>query len=459
VKNALKEILAETLESVRVDRVLHEHLCGGGLDALDLGAVRDAGGRIGVVAMGKAARPMARVLVDLLTTRHPEFSKVVRGWLVEPEGSGRRDALPGLTAVAGGHPLPTMGSFLAAEAVQELAWPLRDVDLAVFLVSGGASALLEKPWDPAYCFGGRRRGRGDRPCLAPECVETWQAVYRELITCGAGIEEINALRKHLSAVKGGRLAQAAWPARQVTLLVDDVPPGQLSAVSSGPTLPDETTVDQCYDIAREYGLVERLPASVAQRLRKRDLVETPKPGDPFFARARWESVLSNDDAVRELAEAARGRDWVVEVDRSVDEADVDAALEHLLGRLRGLAREQPGQTVCLVAGGEVRCRVTGDGRGGRNQAFVLRAVERIVGQPVAVLSAGTDGIDGNSPAAGAVADGQSLARARALGLDPAEFDRRSDACAFFERLGDCIVTGRTGHNVRDVRALVTCQPT
>jgi hydroxypyruvate reductase len=165
-------------------------------------------------------------------------------------------------------------------------------------------------------------------------------------------------------------------------------------------------------------------------------------------------VLSNDDAVAALVHAAEARGWAVESERSVDEAPIDEALALLLERLAALRTAHPERVVAVVAGGEIRCPVTEPGTGGRNQAFVLRAVPRISGKPIALLSAGTDGIDGSSPAAGAVADGDTLTRAQAAGLDVAEHERRADSHVFFDELGDALVTGATGNNVRDLRILV-----
>jgi hydroxypyruvate reductase len=266
---------------------------------------------------------------------------------------------------------------------------------------------------------------------------------------------MNAVRKHLSAIKGGRLAEAAWPARQLTIYVSDVPKGQDASVASGPTMPDDSTLDDLRRVVSAYRLEPQLPPPILSLLGDPTLPETPKPGDTFFARSDWVCALENRHAIDATTRLASGRGWRAEVDTTVDDIDVAEAADRLLARLERLRASAPDRPVCVVSGGELSSPVRGDGVGGRNQAFVLNCVERIDGERVAVLSAGTDGIDGNSPAAGAVADGSSLERARSLGLDPVDHDERSDSYTFFKRLGDDITCGATLNNVRDIRVLVS----
>ena len=264
---------------------------------------------------------------------------------------------------------------------------------------------------------------------------------------------MNTLRKHFSATKGGRLAEAAHPARQVTLYVSDVPPDRPSTIASGPTMPDESTLAECQEILTRLNLLERLPVSI-RKLLEGELPETPKPGSPKFKRSSWHALLSTTDGVEKLAARARAEGWIVEPDLSVDDWPVVPAAEQLLEKLAALRRQHPGRTVALLTGGELSSPVTGEGAGGRNQAFVLACAQRIAGGTVAVLSAGTDGIDGNSPAAGAVADGSTLARAAQHGLESQDFFARSDSYSFFSKLGDAVMTGPTGNNIRDLRLLV-----
>ena len=356
--------------------------------------------RVTVFAFGKAALKMAHVAG-------------YGGFVVAPEVR----PVPGYLVLAGEHPYPGPGSFAAAKTLLAEAESLGERDTALFLLSGGGSALVEQPLRDSLDL---------------------RAIHRRLVTGGGSIVEMNVVRKHLSAIKGGRLAAAAAPARQITLYVSDVPAGEEHAVASGPTMPDPSTMADCRVIAKRLGI--DLPQG---------LPETPKPGDPCFDRSEYCCVLSSAEAVGALAREASQEGWKVATDLAPEET-VEDSVDRLLARLAEWKAQHPGRTVALVSGGEVRCPVVGDGIGGRNATFVLRCAQRIAGKTIAVLSAGTDGIDGNSPAAGAVADGRTARR----GLDPREFDARSDAYRFFEHLGDAVVTGPTENNVRDLRILV-----
>jgi hydroxypyruvate reductase len=248
------------------------------------------------------------------------------------------------------------------------------------------------------------------------------------------------------------LAQAAFPAQQVSLLVSDVPDNAPDALASGPTMPDSTTVEDCARIAEKYGLLKEFPSSTRELFERHALEETPKSDDPAFQRARWWTVLSNQTAIEEASAAAERAGFAVHVDNSCDDWDYRLAAEYLLKRLREL--HQQASPVCLISGGEVTVKVTDGGVGGRNQQFALACAERIAGEDFTVLSAGTDGVDGNSPAAGAVVDGGTHARAQARGLDPQTALEQFNAYPFFQALGDSIETGPTGNNLRDLRILL-----
>ncbi len=432
MKETLLRLFLETLEEASLERVLAAKVRRRGDALVVAGQAIDLQGaeRIFVAGVGKAARPMCDALAALL----PE-SKTT-GAIVAPALPGQ--VPPGFRAFAGGHPYPNEQSVAAAEHLLARHAELGRRDLAICLLSGGGSAICEALLDPRIRLG------------------DLQAVYEVLVTCGASIVEMNILRKHLSRIKGGRLAEAASPARQVTLYVSDVPPGEPSTVASGPTMPDESTCGDAYATARRWGIVPRLPEPIRRLFETESLQETPKPGSPIFSRSQWRCLLDNHAALDGLEAKARGLGWMVERDLSVDDEPVEAAADTLLERLATLAKTHPRQTVAVTTGGELSSPVTGDGMGGRNQAFVLWAARKLgEGKMRAtVLSAGTDGIDGNSPAAGAIADETTVSRAEALGMVPAEFDRRSDSYRFFQRLGDLIVTGPTGNNVRDLRMLV-----
>jgi hydroxypyruvate reductase len=269
---------------------------------------------------------------------------------------------------------------------------------------------------------------------------------------GAPIAEINAIRKHLSAVKGGRLAQAAYPAQQVSLLVSDVPDSTPDALASGPTMPDSTSIDDCYRIADKYELLKQFPQSTRELFERHALDETPKSDDPAFVRARWWPVLSNQSAIEEASIAAERAGLIVHVDNSCDDWDYAKAADYLLQRVRELRRQF--SPVCLISGGEVTVKVTNGGVGGRNQQFALACAKKIAGENITVLSAGTDGVDGNSPAAGAVVDGMTAERAQARGLDLRAALQKFDAYPLFQAIGDAIEIGPTGNNLRDLRILL-----
>ncbi len=432
MKERLLRLFLSTLGQISLARVMAasierrgDTLAAGG-QQVDLGAAR----RIFVAGIGKAARPMCEALLPLLPDRKTSSA------VVAPTAAGV--PLRGAREFVGGHPYPNRASDESARYVLARARSLGPGDLLICLLSGGGSAICETPLDPSVSLA------------------DMQALYEVLVTCGAGIVEVNVIRKHLSRIKGGRLAQAAQPARQLTLYVSDVPPGEPSSVASGPTMPDASTCEDAYRAAEELGVVSRLPAAIRRFFETRTLAETPGPGAPEFARSRWVCLLDNAAALERLECEARGLGWMLERDLGVDDQPLETAAETLLDRLQRLVRDHPGKTVAVTTGGELSSPVRGNGVGGRNQAFVLRAARKLAerGMRATVLSAGTDGIDGNSPAAGAIADECTVPRARALGLDPAEFERRSDSYGFFERLDDLIVTGPTGNNVRDLRMLV-----
>ena len=375
-----------------------------------------------VIAMGKAAIEMTHALSEIMPGVR------LRGVVAAP--AVPKFPVPGFEYFAGGHPYPNEQSWQAAEAALSLL-DQRNIDtddLVIFLISGGGSSLFEKPLDPSVSL------------------QKLRETYSLLVTGEATIQEINIVRKHLSAVKGGRLAEAAWPARQLTLYVSDVPELRPSLVASGPTMPDESTLTDCERILERHKPFRTIGKSY--------LGATPQLGDTCFAQSRYYCLLSNWNAVEKMAELAENAGILVESDMRCDDWNVQKAADYLRDALWALREENPGKAVAIITGGELSCPVAGDGIGGRNQAFVLDCVMKIAGTQTVVLSAGTDGVDGSSPAAGAIADGETFQRARALGLDPADFQRRSDSFHFFEKLGDSIITGPTGTNVRDLRLLV-----
>ena len=377
-----------------------------------------------VVSIGKAGHTMAEALAN---------TAGLTGIIACPNAPPAQ--LFGFRYFLGGHPLPNEESLRAGDAILQLLRAPSSQTLVVYLISGGASAIAEKPISAGISLA--------------DVVET----YKALVHSGAPIAKINAIRKHLSALKGGRLARVAAPSYQASVLVSDVPEGALDALASGPTMPDTTTVADCYAIVKRYNLLKSFPTSVRTLFEREQLEETPKPNDPVFERSRYTTVLSNATAVNAAVERAVLSGFAVEVDNRCDDWDYERAADHLLGRLHELRRGV--SRACLISGGEVTVKVGARlGVGGRNQQFALYCAQKIAGENITVLSAGTDGIDGNSNAAGAVADGTTVERAQQRGLDVAAALTHFDAYPLFNAIGDSIMIGPTGNNVRDLRILM-----
>ena len=432
---------------------------GSGPDNINLSQYK----RIFVIAMGKAAGPMLEILLERMKRR-----KGLRGICCTKYPPKKRNWR--FRYFAGGHPLPNEESFAAARAALALLKKAKKDTLAIFLISGGGSAMFDLPLDSQI-------GLDDTI-----------AFHETLLGCGAPINEINTLRKHFSAVKGGRLAIAAPEALKVSLLLPDVPLRTLDALSSGPSSPDHSTVDEVHEIIEKYGLAPKFPASVRAFFDRKDLPESPgnktwRP--PFFPRMQrggngpptrritspgsltgedeafrdsvFELLLSSHDLVESARTLAQKAGYFVAVDNSCDDWDYADAARYLLDRfhhLRALHRR-----FCLVSGGEVT--VTLDrtpGAGGRNQQFALACALQLAhypGEMLTVLSAGSDGIDGNTQNAGAIADPTTVSRAIAFGFSPEQSLRTFNACPLFTALGDAVVTGPTGHNLRDLRLLIS----
>lgn len=428
MRQRVREIFAYALSECSIPRafskqVLYERgdLCLGN-DVYALGSFA----RTLVVSIGKAGHTMAEALVDTVGSG-------LMGVVACPNAPSAQ--LFGFRYFLGGHPLPNEDSLRAGDAILRLLGAPSAETLVLYLISGGASAIAEKPISAGISLA--------------DVVET----YKALVHSGAPIAEINAIRKHLSALKGGRLARAAAPSYQASVLVSDVPEGSLDALASGPTMPDTTTVSDCHAIAKRYKLLRNFPSSVRTLFEHEQLEETPKQNDPAFQRSRYATVLSNATAVNAAVERAVLSGFAIEVDNGCDDWNYERAADYLLGRLRELRRGV--SRVCLISGGEVTVKVgPKPGSGGRNQQFALYCAQKIAGENITVLSAGTDGIDGNSDAAGAVVDGTTAERARQSGLDTATALTHFNAYPLFDAIGDTIITGPTGNNVRDLRILM-----
>lgn len=387
------------------------------------------------VAIGKAARPMASALSEILGERLT--AGVITAPVMEAPISDR------WRTFAGGHPLPNVESMDAAQAAFDLLSQAEQKRaLVIFLISGGGSALMEWP-------------REEETTL-----EELRATNRALISCGANIEEINSVRRAVSAVKGGGLALRAQGCAQVSLIVSDTGAGREATVASGPTFDPPTDAPEAASIISRYKLETTLPESILRAVRRprEETVPTSQP-----ALRQHYVLLDNERALESASEAARSLGFVVEIARDVVEQEIAEGCATLLSRLSALRlRTNEEKRICLISGGEFACPVRGRGTGGRNAETILRwAIELdklAEDEPrfshAVALSAGTDGIDGNSPAAGAISDETTIKRASQINLDAQRFLDESDAYNFFNALNDAIITGATGTNVRDLRILL-----
>ena len=428
MRDASRKIFQHALASASIANgfARHVHCERGVLRVCDDLYHLQAYSRVSVVSLGKAGHTMVEALSELM-------GGSLEG--IVASSTPPSTQIRGFRYFRGGHPTPNAESLQAASAMLRALEALPASALVIFLLSGGGSSIVEKPIDDGISL------------------EDLIATYRALVLSGAPIAEINTVRKHLSAVKGGRLAQAASAAaQQVSLLVSDVPDNAPDALASGPTMPDSTTVEDCYRIAEKYELGKQFPQSARELFERRSLEETPKSDDPAFQHARWWPVLTNQTAIDEASIKAERAGFIVHVDNSCDDWDYKKAAEYLLQRLRELRKQC--SPVCLISGGEVTVKVANGGMGGRNQQFALACAEKIAEENITVLSAGTDGIDGNSPAAGGLVDGTTLERARHRGLDARVALDKFDAYPFFNALGDVVETGPTGNNLRDLRILL-----
>jgi glycerate 2-kinase len=430
---------------------------GSGPDAINLAAYK----RVFVIAIGKAAGPMLDVLLDRMKRR-----KGLRGICCSKYLPKKRNWR--FRYFEGGHPLPNEESFAAARVTLAMLKKAKKDTLVFFLISGGGSAMFDLPLDPQIGL------------------QDTMAFNQALLDSGAPINEINTLRKHFSAVKGGRLAMAAPEAMKVSLLLPDVPLRTLDALSSGPTSPDHSTVEEAREILARYDLSKKLPSPISAFFERKDLPESPgskkklsgflpKLPWPAAAQARrvtaaasmtgedeafrdsvFEVLLSSHDLVENARILAQRAGYFVAVDNSCDDWNYADAARYLLERFHGLRSAHP--RLCLISVGEVTVAIDRTpGAGGRNQQFALACaleMARYPGETLSVLSAGSDGIDGNTQNAGAIADPTTVDRARAFGFDPEQSLNAFNTCPLFTALGDAVVSGPTGHNLRDLRLLI-----
>ncbi len=385
--------------------------------------------RVFVLGAGKASARMAEAAEAALGDR------IRAGWVNTKHGHGA--ALKYVTCHECAHPVPDAAGVEGSRQIAAIASEAAEGDVVVCLISGGASALMPLP--------------AGTLTLAEK-----QETTRLLLASGAGIHEFNAVRKHLSAIKGGRLAKLAAPARVVTLILSDVPGDELGVIGSGPTAPDPSTFAEARRILEARGIWGLAPEAVRRHL-ETVREETPKPGDALFERV--ENVLIGTNrialaAARQKAEELGYRTLLLASTIEGETRDVARMHAAILNEVRA-SGNPVAAPACILSGGETTVTLTGNGKGGRNQEFALAAALDMAGlENVLVLSVGTDGTDGPTDAAGAFADGQTVARARDAGMDAGFYLRKHDAYPLFERLGDLLITGPTRTNVMDLHLVL-----
>ncbi len=386
-------------------------------------------GRVRVIGAGKAAASLARGVEAVFGARLADGLVVVK--------HGHREPLSRLRQIEAGHPLPDDDSERAAAAVVEFLGTPHAQDLYLVLLTGGASALLAAPADGLS-------------------LDDKSQVTRLLVECGADIAQINVVRRHLSRIKGGRLAQALAPAASLTLAISDVDGDDPATIGSGPTVADPSTFAQALDVLGQYGLQHRVPRAALRHLQAGAagaVAETPKPADPAFRSVRVAVIATLADALAAAAQQARAAGFEVFAFEPRLQGDTHARAREFASRLRELAASRPAGAAprLLLGGGETTLQVRGSGRGGRCQEFAVVAAQELAGSAgLCVLVAGTDGTDGPTDAAGSFADGGTVARATAAGLDPAGSLRDNDSYRLLEASGDLFRSGPTGTNVTDL---------
>lgn len=441
LRDAARAIFARALDAVDVRSAVQSRIARGN------GMLMLAGkqvpltevDRVLIVAMGKAAVPMHRAAAEALAGINQQAIVVGPSETLPSHEEMYTKPWNGAVYLPGAHPIPNAASLHAARLILDALTAATPKTVVLFLISGGASAMVEQPLDPAVTLD-----------------DLAQFSY-VLVGSGLKITAMNDLRKHLSAVKGGRLAAAAAVAgMQCTLLISDVPAASPDAIASGPSLPGKASAAEARALFHLLQRTSTLPQSIIRWFAGNRLPETPKAGDAAFLRSHWEVILSSDHLAQAAVDAAEAKGFHAVVDNACDDWEYRDAARYLLNRSRALAAETRSKT-CLVSVGEVSVTISAHhGEGGRNQQFALLLAELLAGQHevAAVLSAGSDGIDGHSSAAGAVCDETTIARA-----DAAEFSVKAalanfDSAPLLHTVGDAITTGPTGNNLRDLRVIL-----
>ncbi|MBE0411156.1 MAG: glycerate kinase [Anaerolineales bacterium] len=431
---AVTRILAAALQAVEPQAAVNRHMRKEGRHlyigdrVYDLDRIQ----RVFVVGAGKAGAPMARAIADILGDH------LHRGIVIVKEGyAGDSTSIGPISIIEAGHPIPDERGCQGAEQIIDLLKSTQEEDLVICLISGGGSAILVSPMDGLT-------------------LTDLQDLTSTLLASGATINQINALRKHLDRVKGGKLAKIASPAPVVSLILSDVVADPLEYIASGPTVPDPTSFSDVVKILEQLDILEQVPPAVLDHIRKGvqgEIPENPKPGDPIFKHVHNVLVGSNlsaANAALQHAELEGFHTLLLTTFLQGEACQISRVLTAIARQLASSNHPLP-RPACLLAGGETTVTLKGDGKGGRNQEIALAAVSDLAGlDDIALVTFATDGGDGPTDAAGAVVTGETLLRAQQIELNPLEFLSRNDSYNFFDPLGDLIKTGPTQTNVNDL---------
>ncbi len=400
-----------------------------GENSYDLREIKD----IYVVGGGKGAASMGKAVEDILGDWIKDgVINVKYGYTVDLKRIRLNEA---------GHPIPDEKGIKGVQEIMDLLKKTGEDDLVICLITGGASALLPLPVNGIS-------------------LKDKQLITDLLLRCGASIREINSIRKHISRIKGGNMARAAYPSRLITLILSDVIGDIIDIIGSGPTVHDNSTYLDCMEIFKNYGLIKDIPLSIIQQIKRGingEIEETPSADDPIFSRCQNLLIGGNIQALKASFKKANSLGYNTLMLSSYIQGETgDVAKVHAAIAKEIISSGNPlPRPACVISGGETTVTIHGEGKGGRNQEFVLTTAIEIDGfSNVVVLSGGTDGTDGPTDAAGAIADGSTIRKAKKLGLDPYNYLKNNDSYHFFQKMDDLLITGPTNTNVMDLRVIL-----
>ena len=400
-----------------------------GENSYDLREIKD----IYVVGGGKGAASMGKAVEDILGDWIKDgVINVKYGYTVDLKRIRLNEA---------GHPIPDEKGIKGVQEIMDLLKKTGEDDLVICLITGGASALLPLPVNGIS-------------------LKDKQLITDRLLRCGASIREINSIRKHISRIKGGNMARAAYPSRLITLILSDVIGDIIDIIGSGPTVHDNSTYLDCMEIFKNYGLIKDIPLSIIQQIKRGingEIEETPSADDPIFSRCQNLLIGGNIQALKASFKKANSLGYNTLMLSSYIQGETgDVAKVHAAIAKEIISSGNPlPRPACVISGGETTVTIHGEGKGGRNQEFVLTTAIEIDGfSNVVVLSGGTDGTDGPTDAAGAIADGSTIRKAKKLGLDPYNYLKNNDSYHFFQKMDDLLITGPTNTNVMDLRVIL-----